>query len=110
MITMQEAKDLYDKSGIEVTNYFDQIIDPRVREAAQSGKQFVDILVDSEETWRTLQMTPLQQRVVDRLKELGFSIQFGRFGDAYVPRGLADDDGNGPKHTNYGFHISGWSS
>lgn len=29
------------------------------------------------------------------------------YGDEYVPRGLADDGGNGPKHRNVGL-IIGW--
>ena len=45
---------------------------------------------------------------MDKLKALGYVVTWqGAYGESYVPRGLADDDGNGPKHINYGMTV-GW--
>lgn len=107
MITAAQAKELYDKSGAEVNNYLQYKIEPQIKKAAESDKRDVYHLIDCEETWKTIEMTPFQRQIHDKLVELGYQVKFGRYGDVYVPRGLADDDGNGPRHTNYGFQI-GW--
>jgi len=51
-------------------------------------------------------VTPLQKAVELKLKELGYRAEFKLDGDKYVPRGLADDMGNGPTIQNYGIQIS----
>lgn len=107
MLTAKEAKELYDRSGAEVNDYLERKIGPQIQKAAESGKRTVFHLIDCEETWKTIEMTPFQRQIHDKLTELGYHVRFGRDGDPYVPRGLADDDGNGPRHTNCGFTI-GW--
>ena len=52
-------------------------------------------------------ITSVDQGVVETLKELGYVVSIEQDGASYVPRGMADDEGDGPEYTNYGFHI-GW--
>jgi len=42
------------------------------------------------------------------LEDLGYTSRWvPQYDDVYAPRGLADDDGDGPSYINYGIHI-GW--
>lgn len=109
MITAQQAKQLYDESGAEVEAFLNDKIGPEVVHAAKRGERTVTILLSSKDTYTYLLqiITPLQAAVVKRLKELGYNAKIDTYGESYVPRGLADDDGHGPTHTNYGIHI-GW--
>jgi hypothetical protein len=108
MITAKEAKELYDKSGQEVADYLKYTVEKEVIKAAEGGKRQATILLDNLEPFRHLDqvITPLQKAVVARLKELGYGAEIRLYGDKYVPRGLADDDGKGPSHQNYGIHIN----
>ena len=108
MITATEAKELYDKSGAEVTAYLKNTVEKEVVKAAEGGKRNTIIHLGSLEPFGYLDrvITPLQWSVIDKLKELGYHAVIKLYGDKYVPRGLADDDGNGPSHQNYGIQIS----
>jgi hypothetical protein len=109
MITAKEAKELYDKSGQEVADYLKHTVEKEVVKAAEGGKRNTIIHLGSKGPYEYLDsmVTPLQKTVVWKLKELGYHADIKLYGDSYVPRGLADDDGNGPSHQNYGIHI-GW--
>lgn len=109
MLTAQEAKQLYDESGAEVEQFLKQSVEQRVTYAAKGGKRQVFIDMGSVKQFEYLAntITPLQQAVADKLKSLGYRVEIRLDGDKYVPRGLADDNGNGPTIQNYGIQI-GW--
>lgn len=109
MITAKEAKELYDQSGTEVTDFLKHKVEINVVSAAKSGKRYVFIHLGSKGMFDHIDqlITPLQKAAVEKLQELGYRARIVLDGDSYVPRGLADDDGNGPKHINYGIQI-GW--
>lgn len=108
MITASEAKQLYDDSGAEVENYIQYKIENEIRKNATAGKRSMFHVVESVEAYRNVDPTPLQRRIVTRLKELGFHAEWKKdTSHTYVPRGLADDDGKGPNHNNVGIQI-GW--
>lgn len=109
MITANQAKQLYDESGAEVEQFLKCNVEQKVMDAAEGGKRQVFVFLGSVELFRTLtaETTPLQQAAANKLQELGYRAEIRLDGDKYVPRGLADDDGNGPKIQNYGIQI-GW--
>jgi hypothetical protein len=108
MITAKEAKELYDASGAEVDQYIQYKLDKAIRDAATQGKQSLFHFVDGFEVWKNVDPTPLQKRIIAKLKELGFHAVWHRdTTHVYVPAGLADDNGDGPKYSNYGIQI-GW--
>jgi hypothetical protein len=109
MISAKEAKELYDKSGQEVADYLKYTVEKEVVKAAEGGKRKTIIFLNCKGMFDHLcdVITPLQKAVVDKLKELGYRAEIKLYGDNYVPSGLADDDGKGPSHQNYGIHI-GW--
>lgn len=106
MINAQQAKQLYEESGVEVRRYLDIEIEPQVIKAAKEGKRKVVIHVGSIEVWNDLKLNSVHQGVISGLKELGYDAFFGTYGESYVPRGLADAVGDGPQYLNYGFIIS----
>ena len=108
MITANEAKQLYDESGAEVDLFLKTEVEKKVTDAAKGGKRQVFIFLSSLSPFRYLdqEVTPLQKAVVNKLKELGYRAEIKLDGSKYVPRGLADDDGRGPEHQNYGISIS----
>jgi hypothetical protein len=109
MITAKEAKQLYDESGAEVDHFLKHTAEINVVSAAKSGKRKVEILIGTTGPFEYVdqKITPLEKAIITKLKELGYTAKIENYGDSYVPRGLADDDGNGPSHRNYGF-IIGW--
>lgn len=44
--------------------------------------------------------------LVQMLLDNGYVVYWKRYGDSYIPRGLADDWGNGPSYQNYGLVIT----
>lgn len=107
MITAKEAKELYDQSGAEVQAFLKNKVEPEVIKAAKSGKRSVIIHLGAEPTYVNVQPEPLHVQAMVALRKLGFMPSFCMYGEKYVPRGLADDDGNGPSHRNYGLQV-GW--
>lgn len=109
MITAKEAKELYDQSGAEVTDFLERNVESKVSFAAKSGKRFVFIHLGSIGPYEHVdqKITPLQQAVAEKLQELGYRARIVLDGDKYVPPGLANDDGGGPMHQNYGIQV-GW--
>ena len=107
MITAKEAKELYDQSGTEVDRYLKYTVEPEVMKAAKAGKREVIIDLGAADPYVSIfsLITPLQSAVVTKLLELGYHAIVESYGDPYVPCGLADDDGNGPKHRNFGIKI-----
>jgi hypothetical protein len=109
MITAKDAKQLYDESGHEVDQFLEHSVEANVINAAKGGRRHVFIHLGSLGSFEYLDrvVTPLHRAVVDKLLALGYRAKIETAGDKYVPRGLADDDGNGPMHQNYGIQI-GW--
>lgn len=108
MITAKDAKKLYDESGHEVDQFLKQSVEPNVINAAKGGRRHVFIHLGSVGPFEYVDQvaTPLHRAVVDKLLTLGYRAKIETDGDKYVPRGRADDDGNGPMHLNYGIRIS----
>jgi len=106
MIDAKQAKQLYDESGVEVQTFLTHTVEKKVKDAAESGKRFVFICLGAEPVYHNVQPDNIQKAAMEELKKLGYKVVFQRDGESYVPRGLADDDGNGPSHTNYGIQIS----
>lgn len=108
MITAHQAKALYDESGHEVELFLQAKVEPEIVKAARSGKRNVIIYLGSLEPYKHLsqEVTATNTAVVNKLRDLGFSATIKLYGDSYVPRGLADDEGMGPRYTNYGIEIS----
>lgn len=109
MIDAKQAKQLYDESGAEVDQFLKTEVEKKVIDAAKGGKRYTFIFLDTVGPYEYVEnkLTPLNRAVVDKLVELGYRARVVNDGDKYVPRGLADDDGNGPAHQNYGIQI-GW--
>ena len=108
MITAAQAKNLYDESGVEVDSYLNKTIAPEIEKAAKAGKRSVFVHVGSEPPYgstKTLQ-APLHTSTMMELTELGYKASWVAEGGPYVPRGLADDYGEGPAYINVGIYIS----
>lgn len=107
MITAAEVKTLYDQSGVEVDKYLSQKIEPEIKAAATSGNRTVFHFIGSRDVFTHPRPDPLQTRIIEKLRALGYTVHWlDSEGESYVPRGLADDDGNGPSYTNYGIRIT----
>lgn len=109
MIDAKEAKQLYDESGAEVEQFLKNEVEKKVTDAAKGGKRQVFVYMGSVKQFEYLDqtVTPLQKAVADKLKTMGYHAEIKLDGFKYVPRGLADDYGDGPKVQNYGIQI-GW--
>lgn len=108
MISATEAKALYDASGKDVENWINCKVRTQVESSAKSGNRFVYIHIDSIESYAPLpNPTSLEQAVMSKLISLGYVVKLTKYGDTYIPRGLSDDNGDGPTHINYGLCV-GW--
>jgi hypothetical protein len=108
MITAKEAKQLYDESDAKIEQFLKNSVEKRVADAAKSGNRFIFIFLGTLGPYEYIDQkpTPLDKAVVKKLQELGYHANFDINGPRYVPRGLADDEGNGPSHQNYGIKIA----
>jgi hypothetical protein len=102
MITAVEARALYDRVGIEATKLANDVSAAITKAAGSRNSLFFLI---GARLHHHSSPNDIQARVMEDLRNAGFEVTFGRDGKSYVPRGLADDDGNGPSHINVGFHI-----
>ena len=109
MISAQEAKLIYDNSGVEVQEFLDQKIEHAVKIAAGLGKRYYIYHLGSIAPYMRIHQEDhrVEMLAAEELKKLGYHVSIGTYGDSYVPRGLSDDEGNGPDHKNYGITI-GW--
>lgn len=107
MITAKEAKQLYDKSDAEAEQFLSTKVEPKVIEAATQGKRCTYVFIDATDPWKRIEgeITNVHRRVIDMLIDLGYVVTLCYYGDKYVPRGLADDAGNGPEYQNYGIRV-----
>lgn len=80
-------------------------IEPDIKKAAELNKSPCQIHIGSIGPWDEIKLTNAQIRIIEALKKLGYHAKIEKYGAPYVPRGLSDDDGNGPSHTNYGYFI-----
>lgn len=104
MINAIQARELVAESGVEADAVL-KTLEPLITNVAKEGKRELFYFLDALPTYCNLPSTPLNKMVLSKLGTLGFSANISWSGDSYVPRGLADDDGNGPLHKNYGYHI-----
>ncbi len=111
MITASEALKLVNKSDANVDMYI-KLIEPHIKKIAEEGKRSYDCYVDG--LWSSVEtnkvayttLTDIQKLVSDKLKIFGYRVSLGRSGDTYVPPGLTDNYGEGPKHVNICLIIS----
>ncbi len=107
MITADEAKTLYDQSGVEVDKYLQHKIEPEIKAAATSGNRTVFHYAGSRNVYTHPRPDPLQTRIIEKLRALGYTVQWlDSEGESYVPLGFSDDGGDGPSYTNYGIRIT----
>ena len=108
MINAKEANVIYDRSGQEVKDYLKYKIEPCVVEAAKAGKKQVFVFVNAIECHHFINISPLTKKVMEKLKELGYTVRYDKdLSHKYIPKGLMDDDGSGPEYVNHGYFI-GW--
>lgn len=104
MINAIQARELVAASGVEADAVL-KTLEPLITAAAKEGKRELFYFLDAERTFNNLPSTPLNKMVLSKLGTLGFNANISWNGDSYVPRGLADDVGDGPLHKNYGYLI-----
>lgn len=104
MITANEARQLVLNSNQHLQKYF-PIIDARIKNAANEGKSKVALYVDdlwaAEDYYAPTKPTSLQIRIIKELELIGYHAEFTCHGAQYVPLGMQDNDGNGPKFINH---------
>ena len=106
MITAKDAKALYDKSGEEVRSFLKNNLEKKITEAATAGnREYIHHIGAERDVYHAPQPSTVERGVLDELKKLGYSVKYEKYGEEYVPRGLADDDGTGPMYRNYGIII-----
>lgn len=116
MITAAEARQLVETSAAVVDKYVNAF-EQQIRQHCQQGTRFVrasQVLTTTADyekfsgslgPFDQLKETPLQSAVIKEFIKLGYGAKMEIYGDKYVPRGLADDDGHGPEHQNYSLTI-----
>jgi hypothetical protein len=104
MLSAKEALELYNNSLYTLQKYLDENFHSGIRQAAMDGKRR-DFHNMGAEEHNLPELTPLEKKVLEELGKLGYTHHYMFYGDSYVPRGLADDDGNGTSYKNYGIVV-----
>ncbi len=110
MITAAQALELVKRSDAEVEKCL-ALIGPAVEEAAKAGRRILPLssimqLTNVEDVSFHAQRAPgalteFQTKLITALKGFGYMAALQPHGQPYVPRGLSDDEGNGPKYQHY---------
>jgi hypothetical protein len=104
MITAAQARELAATSDSAIEKFLEKL-EPKIAAAAEAGKRefavYEEGLWSNAETYLRVTETPIQARLCAALNRFGFGASVVQHGDAYVPRGLADDAGEGPAHINH---------
>lgn len=83
-------------------------IELQIKKAAEAGKSYVALYGDvpwgAKTTWEAVAATPMQERIINKLKEYGFTAYVSRDGEAYVPKSM-EDDFNSPYYVNYVIRV-----
>ncbi len=104
MISAKEALELYNNSLHTLDKYLNDNFHSGIRRAAMSGyKEYFHSIGHCEGYLPNLDS--LEKKVILELQKLGYSVNYMFHGESYVPRGLADDEGNGPLHKEYGILV-----
>ena len=106
MICAQEAFYLYEQTGAVLKKFLEQEVEPKIKDAASRGQRKIFVDLGSCETWSNLAIDFVHKAAIKELSSLGYTVSFGKNGHPFVPRGLADDHGEGPTYINYGLHIA----
>ena len=106
MITASEAREKTNLIGAMATNYIKDVVEPSVMQAIDKGENCCLIYIDSLESWRIPSSSAMHSEVMRELRSLGYAVVYSFSGTEYVPPGLSDDDGNGPKHRNVSIKIT----
>jgi hypothetical protein len=110
MLTAFEARKITEESDIKVDNILDQL-DSLIRARARACKDTLSCYLP--DTWYAstlregIHPNDFQRKIMNKLADHGFKVKLARDGDPYVPKGLADNEGNGPIHYNWCIVI-GW--
>jgi hypothetical protein len=111
MITREQAKEKADSVG-KVPDFVKKQLDDRISTAAENGDYQVFLYIP--DLWQSVNVyqnpvepTALQKNVIKFLTEApnNFTISFTQDGDSYIPRGLADDIGDGPSYVTWGILV-----
>lgn len=105
MITAQQARTLYENSQDRVDE-FAELISKEITRLAPSKREYSCYLGDPKVLWEaqpvgdSVEPTVMQELILQKFSSLGFGCVLKKDGDPYVPRGLAQDDGDGPSYIN----------
>ena len=107
-ITAAQVRDLARNSQVAAEQFLKQI-EQKIVDAAKANQgsymHHIDAIDVSFNT-RLPELEPKLKNACEILKRFGYNVDYTVYGDRYVPRGLQDGDGNGPKYQNCGLKIS----
>ncbi len=106
MLSAKEALQLKNDSLVALDKYLLDNFHSQIQQAAMQGKCTYTFNMGSAEH-SAPRLGHLQQKAFDELKKYGYVVSYGFYGEGYIPRGLANDDGDGPTYKNYGITV-GW--
>lgn len=105
MISAKEALELYNISLHTLQKYLYENFHSQIRQASMAGKREYKHNIGSTDSHFVPSVSNLEVKVIEELRKYGYIVDLRFYGDSYVPRGLADDDGNGPIYKNYGIMV-----
>lgn len=86
-----------------------KLIEPLIIKAADANEFSIMHHLDTIDVSFGARLPDLEPKIkgaVSMLREMGYNVTYAVYGDRFVPRGLQDDDGNGPMYQSIGLKIS----
>jgi hypothetical protein len=115
MITAAQARALVEASDLEIDLCLEQI-SPMIETFAKGGLRalplnkvpkfaFDERFSKHHVVGTTITTTEFHTRLFEKLSSHGYFVKWESQAEPYVPRGLADDDGNGPLHQHFSIVV-----
>lgn len=104
--TAEMARKATDAPAVEAKNTVIRNIEPAIKKQAQKGIGWEFFHIGCKTDSQALpELSAVNQEIKNLLEKNGYQVRKTINGNYYVPRGLQDDNGDGPEHVNYGLLI-----
>lgn len=106
MINAKDAKAIADASISAIEKFVTDKVEPVIRSAAEQGKYSCNVDLGSIRVYETCAATPVEVKILEHIKNAGYSAKICVIGEPYIPCSIDEDTATDyDRIQNYGLVI-----